>query len=69
MLICIPWVAIGPDVIYTVALKVLKPNPVDKVVAIYKNSLQNNSSPPTSAGEQPSQNNPMNLNGKVVSVR
>lgn len=63
MLICIPWVAIGPDVIYTVALKVLKPNPIDKVVAIYKNE----SSKKTTRSEL--QNNGMNLNGKVVSVR
>ena len=64
MLICIPWVAIGPDVIYTVALKVLKPNPIDKVVAIYKN--ESSSKKTTRPG---SENNGMNLNGKVVNVR
>jgi len=68
VLICIPWVAIGPDVIYTVALKVLRPNPVDKVVAIYKNSFKDPSIS-TSNSEQPSQNNGMNLNGKVVAAR
>jgi len=68
VLICIPWVAIGPDVIYTVALKVLRPNPVDKVVAIYKNSFKN-PSVSASDSEQPSQSNAMNINGKVVAAR
>jgi len=46
-----------------VALKVLKPNPIDKVVAIYKNESSKK------ATRSELQNNGMNLNGKVVSVR
>ena len=66
MLICIPWVAIGPDVIYTVALKVLKPNPIDKVVSIYKNESSSRKKGLPGAINNGGMNN---LNGKVVNVR
>ena len=54
MLLFVPWVAFGPDVLFVVFKKIFKPNPAEQVLTLYKQSLKRN---------------PLNLNGKVVDVR
>jgi hypothetical protein len=38
VLVFIPWVAIGPDIIFIVFKKIIKPNPCDKVLRLTLNS-------------------------------
>lgn len=38
MLLFIPWVAVGPDVIILVFKKIIYPNPSDKVLRLMKDS-------------------------------
>lgn len=37
-----PWVAIGPDVLFVVFKKIFKPNPSEQVLTLYKQSLKQN---------------------------
>lgn len=54
MLLFVPWVAIGPDVLFVVFKKIFKPNPAEQVLTLYKQSLKNNA---------------LGVNGRVVDVR
>lgn len=42
MLLFVPWVAIGPDVLFVVFKKIFKPNPAEQVLTLYKQSLKAN---------------------------
>ncbi len=53
MLLFVPWVTIGPDIIFNIFKRTLRPNPSDRVLALHKQGLLKT----------------MNLNGKLADIR